>query len=704
MTETRDLLIEIGTEELPPGSLATLARDFHDRFTGYMISNDLLDNKCKTFFYFSPRRLALIAENIPVQQPEKDVERFGPAVNVAFDKNGKPTRSAEGFARSCGVEVDALQEKNGKLFYVATQKGKPAVEIIPDAISDAISKLQIPKRMRWGTNTTGFIRPVHWVVVLYGNQTVPCEILGVKSGNKTFGHRYHHPEAIKLHSPGEYRETLKKAKVCVNETCEYELQQHICSLAQELASEVNGIALNSDRESNLVRENAALVEWPVALRGSFDEKFLVLPEELLISVLEDQQRYFAVRDKKSGNLLPYFIAISNIESTDKEKVRKGNERVIVPRLSDAMFFWETDKSRSLESRQSELDGIVFQEKLGSIGNKTGSVLELSKIIAKKLGVNPQPVMRAASLSKCDLVTDMVGEFPELQGITGKYLAQQDGEDSEVALAIEEHYLPRFSGDHLPETQTGQILALADKMYTLAGIFGIGQQPTGDRDPFALRRAALGVVRILVEKKLPLSISDLVHDAYTLVPDTADQAQGDLTDFILDRARGYFAEQGNAKTAIEAVIQPFGAKNFLYTLPEIISEATDFISSEEGKLLAESNKRITNILKKSGFEIPFSMKPSELKQKPDEKLFSESAEKIFWNDLQKFGKQSIALKDDEKFAESLRVLTNLAGPTRIFFDTVMVNVEDEKIRNNRITLLQYARVYMNQVAELSLMAG
>ncbi len=694
--ETRDLLIEIGTEELPPKSLAGLAKEFQSRVSESLHNND-------ADYYYSPRRLAVICKDLPIQQPKENIERYGPAKNVAFGKDGKPTKAAEGFAKSCGVSIKDIGEKDGKLYFAATKKGKLTKEIIPDAITDALVKLPIPKRMRWGSGESEFIRPIHWIVIIFGDEVIPCEILGIKSGNKTYGHRFHHPAAIELHSTDEYLPKLKQAKVLLNEY-NHQLQGEISLQARTLADTVNGDPLNSDTESDLVAEIAALVEWPVPLLGEFDKKFLTLPEELLISVLETQQRYFPVRDKKSVRLLPYFIAISNIDSNDKEQVVKGNERVIVPRLTDAMFFWESDKTRKLESHQTELDGIVFQKKLGSIGDKSKRVIELSKVIANKLDIDQEPVVRAAKLLKCDLVTSMVNEFPELQGITGKYLALHDGEPEEVAVAIEEHYRPRFAGDELPNTPIGQAVALADKMDTLAGIFGIGQQPTGTKDPFALRRAALGVVRILVEKKIPLTVMDLVVHAFKVQPDSCTNTSAELCSYILERAKSYFNEQGFTLLVLDSVLKPLGSATMLHLLPAAIAEASRFIDSDEGKSLAESNKRITNILKKSGFEVPFGLKPADLKQKPDESLFDSStpAEKEFWEALKKFGEQSLALKNQEKFAEALRVLSNLAVPTTNFFDNVMVNVDNEKIRGNRIILLQFARSYMNQVADLSLM--
>ncbi|MEJ2094315.1 MAG: glycine--tRNA ligase subunit beta, partial [Gammaproteobacteria bacterium] len=379
MSDSRNLLIEIGTEELPPKALADLAEEFHDRLTGYLF--DLLASDAKTHFYYSPRRLAVIIENLPVQQPNQEVERFGPSVKIAYDEQGRPTKAAEGFANSCKITLDKIGEKDGKLYAAYTQKGKLTIELIPNAINAALDKLPIPKRMRWGNNQQEFVRPVHWVVVLFGNEVVSCEILGVKSGNKTYGHRFHHPEAIEIKNPDEYLSKLKQARVWVNDPA-HGIQMEISKQVQKLAKKDNGQALNSDSDSSLVAEVAALVEWPHVLKGNFDKKFLELPEELLISVLEEQQRYFPIRDNKTQKLLPHFIAVSNIESKDEKQVIKGNERVIVPRLSDAMFFWQTDKAKPLAGRLEELDGVIFQKELGTIGDKTGRVIRLAEFIAQ----------------------------------------------------------------------------------------------------------------------------------------------------------------------------------------------------------------------------------------------------------------------------------------------------------------------------------
>ncbi len=688
MSDTRNLLIEIGTEELPPKALADLAEEFHDRLTGYLF--DLLESEAKTHFYYSPRRLAIIIENLPMQQPNQKVERFGPSVKIAYDEHGKPTKAADGFARSCNISINDLQKKDGKLFYATTHKGGLTVELIPNAINDALAKLSIPKRMRWGNNDAEFVRPLHWVVILFGKEVIDCDVMGVKSGRITYGHRFHHPDAIEIKNAdiSQYKNKLKQAKVWLNETADHEIQQFISERAKAEAKKINGIPLNSDRESDLVTEIAALVEWPHALLGDFDKKYLDLPREVLISVLEKQQRYFPVEDKKTGELLPYFIAVSNIESKDEKQVIKGNERVIVPRLSDAMFFWKTDKAKPLAGRLKELNGVTFQKELGTIGDKTGRIIRLAESIAQELGVNKAQVSRAAMLSKCDLVTDLVGEFPELQGIVGRYLAKNDQEPDEVAQAIEEHYRPRFAGDELPKTKTGQILALADKLDTLAGIYGIGQQPTGAKDPFALRRAALGVVRILVEEKLPLSLFELVKSAFEIHGNMVKDACHELEIFIFERARGYFLEQGITANGVESVLAERPTR--LDLIPARLEAVASYSHLPEAPSLSAANKRISNILKNLD-HIPSGF---------DESLFKEKEEKALAKEYLKLKPKLDDLYKKQKFTPMLQELAILKEPVDAFFDKVMVMTDDETLRNNRIGLLNDLRQSMNRVADLS----
>jgi glycyl-tRNA synthetase beta chain len=689
--KTHDLLIEVGTEELPPKALKFLANSFLQECKTRLQADGLISETNEPELFYSPRRLAILAHEVISQQPDREVERFGPVVAVAFDKDGKPTKAAEGFARSSGTTVDQLEQKDGKLFYSMQQPGKSALELIPSVINEALAKLPIPKRMRWGSSTAEFVRPVHWAMVLFGNDVIECEILGVKAGRTTYGHRYHHPGPIKLKSPSDYVKALRDAKVWLNGP-DIELQKEISLQAQKLADEVKGSALNSEPESALVAEIAALVEWPVALRGTFDPKFLELPEEILTATLEGQQRYFPIRDKKTGNLLPHFITIANIESKDMDQVRHGNERVIVPRLSDAMFFWETDKASTLESRTHALAGIIFQNKLGTIGEKMQRVSMLAKVIAENIDGDPAMAKRAAELAKCDLVTNLVGEFPELQGTMGKYLAQHDGELDEVAQSIEEHYLPRFAGDKLPQTRTGQALALADKLDSIAGIFGIGQPPTGDKDPFGLRRAALGIVRILTEKQLSLSLSELVNSAFLAYYGKIGDAHSDLETFIFERARNYFIDKGYTSNEVESVLCMRPSR--LDVVPAQLEAVRNYNNLPEAPSLSAANKRIGNILK------GLDTQPLEF----DSSLLVETAEKQLASEYLRIEPEIDSLFKQRDFTAMLQKLAVLKDPVDTFFDKVMVMTDDEKLKTNRIGLLNKLHKMMNRIADLSRLAA
>lgn len=702
--KTRDLLIEIGTEELPPKALASLAKTFDDRL--HSIISDRLDlhepGTTKTHYYYSPRRLAVIYKNLRIKQPDRQVERFGPAVAVAFDADGKPAKAAEGFARSSGTTVDQLEQKDGKLFYAALQSGRTAAELIPAAIIEALAKLPIPKRMRWGSGTAEFVRPVHWAVVLFGDAVIDCEILGVQAGRITYGHRYHHPGPIKLKSPRDYVNTLRAAKVWLNDAT-HELQGEISLQARKLADEMGGDPLNNDIESALVAEIAALVEWPVGIRGKFDPKFLTLPEEILIATLEDQQRYFPIREKMTGKLLPHFITIANIESNDIDQVRHGNERVIVPRLTDAMFFWDMDRAVTLESRIPALDGIIFQNKLGSIGDKIRRVSKLVEPISISIGGDPKLAARAAQLAKCDLVTNLAGEFPELQGIIGCYLAQHDGEPDEVAKAIEEHYRPRFAGDRLPGTRAGQALAIADKLDTLIGIFGIGLFPTGEKDPFGLRRAAIGLLRILCENRLPLDLDELLKIAHNNFPSEMllSSHEDNMSNyhkagyFVEERAKNYLRDQDYSILEIEAMLnlnkRPKPAEYI-----DRLKAVRSFLKLPEAPGLAEADKRIRNILSKSGI--------TGIVERTEESSLQEEAEKILLRTTRLLREQVDSLVQSGKFQDALLITAQIHQPVTQFFEKVMVNVDNMELRNNRFKLLEEVSDLTNRVANISKLAA
>lgn len=700
-TETRELLVEIGTEELPPKALASLAEEFLIRLTALLLDEHDLAGPGGSphHYYYSPRRLAVIVENLQVRQPDRNIERYGPAIEVAFDKNGKPTKAAEGFARSCETSIDKLEKKDGKLFFTSMQIGQPATILVPAAIQETVKLLPIPKRMRWGAGTAEFVRPVHWLVVLLGNDVIDCEILGIRSGRLTYGHRYHHPGPVTLKSPGKYVQALRDAKVWLNDR-NHELQDEISRQARKLAKKVDGDPLNSEKESALVAEIAALVEWPVPILGGFDEKFLQLPEEILIATLEDQQRCFPVRAGKTGKLLPYFITIANIDSSDQELVKRGNERVIVPRLTDAMFFWNNDCSRPLAGHRHALDGIIFQKKLGSIGDKANRVAKIAQSITAKIDGNEKYAERAAQLAKCDLLTDLVGEFPELQGTMGRYLALNDGEPDEVAHAIEEHYLPRYAGDRLPATTTGQALAIADKLDTIVGIFAIGQAPTGEKDPFGLRRAALGSLKIIIERGLQLDLRDCLKTATSLLP--KDLFNNDLFahsyGFMLDRLRSYLRDRDYAADEIDAVLS-INMARLDHILPRL-DALKMFRAMPEGMALAAANKRIQNILRQAtGNGNIHAISPAI-----DGSLLVEEAEKILCKQLHEISLKVQPLTSAGNYAGALKELARLRDPVDTFFDKVMVMTDNEKLRTARLQLLAEIHREFREIADVSRLQG
>ncbi|HIC46322.1 glycine--tRNA ligase subunit beta, partial [Methylophaga sp.] len=530
----QDLLIELGTEELPPKALLKLSQAFQQGVEQGLKSAELSFDVIRA--YATPRRLALVISKLQTQQDDLTVERRGPAVTAAFDEDGNPTKALQGFARSCGVDVDDLEtmqtDKGAWLIFKQQQKGAETASLLPEIIQQSLNALPIPKRMRWGDLPGEFVRPVHWLVVLLGDDVVPVNLLGLNSDRFTVGHRFHHPQPIRISTPMTYAPQLEsEGHVMVD----YEARkQAIHGQVNELAASLGGDAvINPD----LLDEVTGLVEWPVALAGNFDPRFLELPAEALISSMEGHQKYFAVR-AKNGDLLPHFITICNIASQDPAQVIAGNERVILPRLSDAAFFWETDRKLPLAQRQEQLKTIVFQNKLGTVYDKSQRVAAIAASIAQQMGSEAQLAERAALLAKCDLVTEMVGEFPELQGIMGRYYAQLDGEHADVAEALDEQYRPRFAGDDLPQTASGIAVSLAEKLDTIVGLFGIGQPPSGVKDPFALRRAALGVLRIIIENQLSLDLSRLVTEAANNFVDilTEDEVTTQVMQYFYDRLR------------------------------------------------------------------------------------------------------------------------------------------------------------------------
>jgi len=679
-----DLLIELGTEELPPKALGRLSAAFGQGVEDGLKQANIAFEKVSVLS--APRRLAIIVTALADSQPDQDVEKRGPAVQAAFGEDGCPSKAAEGFAKGCGVKVEELEtmetDKGSWLVFRQMQKGQPTSALIGDIISQSLSRLPIPKRMRWGSSDVEFVRPVHWLVVLHGEQVVDVNVLGQQAGNKTFGHRFHHPDAIVLKNAGEYVSLLKeKGHVIVDPV---ERQAIIKQQAIKAADDLGGFALIDE---DLLNEVTSLVEWPVAVAGDFNSQFLEVPAEALISSMQDHQKYFPVIDNKE-ELLPHFITISNIDSKDMSQVKAGNERVISPRLSDAVFFWNQDRKKKLEDHIASLETVVFQKKLGTLADKSKRVAVIAKAIAEKLGVDVNNAERAAMLSKCDLMTEMVYEFTDLQGIMGRYYAKHDGENDEVAAALDEQYMPRFAGDELPLSVTGQILAISDKLDTLLGIFAIGQKPTGEKDPFALRRATLGVLRIMIEKNLDLDLRDLLQIAATALADKADgnAAVEDVVQFMLERLRAFFADKNISADVFDAVLACYPTRPVDFA--QRIEAVNAFKALPEAESLAAANKRIRNILKKVDGNVA---------EKIDEVVLEETAEKTLYAKVCELRSEVKDLYAIGNYQSALSKLAALKEPVDSFFDDVMVMADDEKLKNNRIALL-------NQISELFLQAA
>lgn len=685
---TDTLLIEIGTEELPP----TAAKNLSDTLAKYVSSQ--LSDAGFTFDqvkpYVTPRRLALAISNTNSQQPEQNIERKGPAVKAAYDKEGQPTKAALGFAKSCGVEIQDLQtletDKGAWLYFKSLVAGKSIQQVLPDIIEQGLNTLPIPKPMRWGNSDVEFVRPIHWVIVMHGSEVIPCTIKGIDASNLSYGHRFHAPEAIALSHANDYEEALRNAKVIAD----FDLRKSkIISLVKQAASKYNATEIYSD---DLTNEVTNLVEWPVMIVGEFPKKFLDIPYEALVASMRDAQRYFAMFSQKDKSLLPNFIIIANIESTNPETIKRGNERVIKPRFDDAGFFWNRDKQQTLESRTQDLQGILFEKQLGSLLEKTQRVSNLCQLLCKQLNISDQHAARAALLSKADLVSNMVNEFPKLQGIMGRYYAHNDNEPNEVATAIKEHYQPLQSGGTLPSSIDGQIVALCDRIDTLVGIFATGKKPSGVKDPYALRRAALGVIRISIECHVDYDLLSLLKDSAKSLEvklDTSNSAN-EVFEFILERLRGYFIDQGVKPDTFEAVrsLKPTRLLDF----DKRIQAVQTFRELIEADSLAAANKRISNILKKA----------DNVNNKIDDSLFSEAAEKELHKQLSALEKVVTPKFESREYTQALTDLAQLRSTIDTFFDDVMVMDENEKVRNNRIALLAKVNRLFSTVADISLL--
>ena len=692
MADKRDLLIEIGTEELPPKALPQLAAAFAEEIHNGLLKHNLAHGNHQ--WYATPRRLAVMVSKLVLQQPDQQLLRRGPAVTAAYDAAGKPTKALEGFARSCNADIQKLETettpKGNWLVFRGLEPGQPATELLPAIIQTALARLPIPRRMRWGAGDAEFVRPVHWSMVLLGREVVPCQILNTRAGNETRGHRFHRPKPLKITSPANYIDKLRNKAFVI---ADFQERRDIIKAKVEATAAVYGCTAYIDPE--LLDEVTALVEWPVAITGSFDPEFLLLPDVVLLATLQEHQKYFPMLDDK-GRLTANFITIANIESSDPEEVKKGNERVIRPRLNDAAFFWRRDTAQPLAEYCRGLRDVVYQKNLGTLADKTERLQKLSVFIASELGEPHAAVERAALLAKCDLLTDMVGEFPKLQGIMGRYYARASHESEDIAAAIGDQYLPRFAGDRLPAGRTGQILAIADKLDSLVGAFAIGLIPTGEKDPYGLRRAALGCLRIIIEGKLDLDLeTSLLFAAGTFDKNlNVNAVIGKVFEFMMERLRGYFLE-ADAFTIdmFDAVLarRPTRPIDFHSRLQAVKT----FTSLPEAASLAAANKRIHNILRQAGNGDADKFAPVI-----DTALLTEATERDLAMQLREIAgavKPLIAARD---YNEALRRLSRLRDTVDSFFDNIMVMVEDEKLRLARLQLLAGIRHEFQQIADIS----
>ncbi|ADT66968.1 MULTISPECIES: glycine--tRNA ligase subunit beta [Pseudoalteromonas] len=683
-----NLLVEIGTEELPPKSLRKLAEAFAANLTAELESLELAHQGVS--WYASPRRLGLQVKALDAKQQDKEVEKRGPAIKAAFDAEGNPTKAAMGWARGCGIEVKDAQtletDKGAWLLHIAKVAGQETKLLMADAISKALAKLPIPKPMRWGANKTQFIRPVHTVTILLGSELIEGEILGKQVSNQLQGHRFHHPEKISINHADDVFDVLKSAYVIAD----YEQRKaQIRAQIEDAAKAVNAVVA---MDEDLLEEVTSLVEWPVTLTATFEEAFLDVPAEALIYTMKDDQKYFPLLDQ-NGKLLNKFLFVSNIESKDPSVVISGNEKVVRPRLADAQFFFETDKKKTLESRLESLDSVLFQKQLGTLKDKSQRISELAGYIAEQLGADKALAARAGLLSKTDLMTEMVMEFTDVQGVMGMHYARHDGEAEDVAVAQNEQYMPRFAGDNLPTSLISCAVAIADKFDTLVGIFGIGQAPKGDKDPFALRRAAIGALRIMVEKQLPLDILDLVAKSQTLFGEklTNLNVSTDVFEFMLGRFRAWYQDEGIEVDVIQAVLARRPTKPVDFD--RRVKAVSHFRTLDAAESLAAANKRVSNILAKNNITTQGDV---------DQSLLSDDAEKVLASQVAKFATDLAPLYSDGNYQEALSQLAGIRDSVDNFFDNVMVMADDEAVKQNRLALLSQLSGLFLEIADISVL--
>ncbi|WP_252272342.1 glycine--tRNA ligase subunit beta [Pseudomonas subflava] len=680
----QDFLVELGTEELPPKALKSLGEAFLAGIEKGLKAAGL--EYATARFYAAPRRLAVVVEQLAAQQPDRSVRLDGPPVQAAFDAEGKPTQAALGFAKKCGVELSQIDTSGPKLKFEQSIAGQPAASLLPGIVETSLGELPIPKRMRWAARKDEFVRPTQWLVMLFGDAVVDCEILAQKAGRISRGHRFHANRDVTISSPARYAEDLRAAYVVADFA---ERRQQIAARVEELARAENGSAIVPPA---LLDEVSALVEWPVPLVCSFEERFLEVPQEALITTMQDNQKYFCLLDG-NGKLLPRFITVANIESKDPAQIVTGNEKVVRPRLTDAEFFFKQDKRQPLEKRNERLANVVFQAQLGSVFDKAERVSKLAAFIAERIGGDATRAARAGILSKCDLATEMVGEFPEMQGIAGYYYAKHDGEADDVALALNEQYMPRGAGAELPQTLTGSAVAVADKLDTLVGIFGIGMLPTGSKDPYALRRAALGVLRILIEKQLDLDLVEAVSFAIGLYGSKI-KSEGlavQVLDFIFDRLRARYEDEGVDVAVYQAVraLKPASPLDF----DQRVQAVQAFRTLPEAAALAAANKRVSNLLSKYEGQVAASAEAH---------YFDNPTEFSLYSAIQQASQAVAPMAAARCYCEALERLAALREPVDAFFEAVLVNAEDASVRANRYALLNQLRGLFLGVADISLL--
>ena len=685
---TQNFLVEIGTEELPPKALKTLATSFADNVEAELNQAGLSFDKIEWFA--APRRLAVKVLNLATQQPSKEIEKRGPAVSAAFDAEGKPTKAAEGWARGCGITVEQAEriatDKGEWLVHRAKIEGQPTKNLLNDIVANALAKLPIPKPMRWADKTVQFIRPVHTVTMLLGDELIEGEILGVASARTIRGHRFLGEKEFEIQHADQYPQLLREKGSVVADFNERKAE--ILAKSQAKATALGGVA---DIEESLLEEVTSLVEYPNVLAAKFEERFLAVPAEALVYTMKGDQKYFPIYDKE-GKLLPHFIFVSNINPEDPTAIIEGNEKVVRPRLTDAEFFFKTDLKQKLVDRLPRLETVLFQQQLGTLKDKTDRIEQLAGEIAKQIGADEAKAKRAGLLSKCDLMTNMVFEFTDTQGVMGMHYARHDGEDEEVAVALNEQYMPRFAGDELPKSLVASAVALADKFDTLTGIFGIGQAPKGSADPFALRRAALGALRIIVEKNLPLDLEDLVKKSSALFGDklTNQNVVADVVDFMLGRFRAWYQDEGIAVDVIQAVLarRPTRPADF----DARVRAVSHFRTLDSAEALAAANKRVSNILAKADAAIGEINLTACVE--PAEKALAEAVLAL------RTEVQPLIAQGD--YTSVLDKLANLRAPVDSFFDNVMVNAEDPALRQNRLAILNTLQGLFLQVADISVL--